>query len=114
MPSISFMPLSIYLTAIRRLSASIPNFKMRPVGGRHRYEEMLECNNVLIDVVLTLRVGNVLDLLIFVSDGKRHSNFAGETKEWPVHTAIGNLLSKIRQMPSTHIILMVTLLPIPI
>jgi hypothetical protein len=49
-----------------------------------------------------------------MSDGTHLSNFAGDKKEWPVYMAIGNLSSKIRQTPSTHSVLMVTLLPIPI
>ena len=49
-----------------------------------------------------------------MSDGTHLSNFAGDKKEWPVYMTIGNLSSKIRQMPSTHSIVMVTLLPIPI
>jgi len=49
-----------------------------------------------------------------MSDGTHLSNFAGDKKEWPVYMTIGNLASKIRQMPSTHSIVMVALLPIPI
>jgi len=49
-----------------------------------------------------------------MSDGTHHSNFAGDKKEWPVSMTIGNLSSKIRQMPSTHSVIMVALLPIPI
>jgi hypothetical protein len=49
-----------------------------------------------------------------MSDGTHLSNFAGNKKEWPVYMTIGNPSSKIRQMPSTHSIVMVTLLPIPI
>jgi len=49
-----------------------------------------------------------------MSDGTHLSNFAGDKKEWPVYMTIGNLSSKIRQMPSTHSVLMVALLPIPI
>jgi hypothetical protein len=41
------------------------------------------------------------------------SNFAGDKKEWPVYMTIGNLSSKIRQMPSAQTVLMVALLPIP-
>jgi hypothetical protein len=52
--------------------------------------------------------------LIFVSDGRHLSNFTGDKNEWPVHLTIGNLSSKIRQMPSTHNVVMVALLPIPI
>jgi len=49
-----------------------------------------------------------------MSDGTHLSNFAGDMKEWPVYMTIGNLSSKIRQMPSTHSVVMVALLPIPI
>jgi len=49
-----------------------------------------------------------------MSDGTHLSNFAGDKKEWPVYMTIGNLSSKIRQMPSTHTVVMVALLPIPI
>jgi len=69
---------------------------------------------VLIKVKATLRVGDTLVPLIFMSDGTHLSNFAGDKKEWPVYMTIGNLSSKIRQMPSTHTIVMVALLPIPI
>jgi len=48
-----------------------------------------------------------------MSDGTHHLNFAGDKNEWPVYMTIGNLSSKIRQMPSTHTIVMVTHLPIP-
>jgi len=49
-----------------------------------------------------------------MSDGTHLSNFAGDKKEWPVYMTIGNLSSKIRQMHSTHSVVMVALLPIPI
>jgi hypothetical protein len=49
-----------------------------------------------------------------MSDGTHFSNFARHKKEWPVYMTIGNLSSKIRQMPSAHIVIMVALLPIPI
>jgi hypothetical protein len=51
---------------------------------------------------------------IFTSDRTHLSNFAGDKKEWPVYMTIGNLSSKIRQMPSTHSIVMVALLLIQI
>jgi len=69
---------------------------------------------MLIDVKATLRLGDTLVPLIFMSDGTHLSNFAGDQKEWPVYMTIPNLSSKICQMPSTHTILMVALLPIPI
>jgi hypothetical protein len=49
-----------------------------------------------------------------MSDGTHLSNFSGDKKEWPVYMAIGNLSSKLRQMPSTHSVVMVSLLPIPV
>jgi len=59
-----------------------------------------------------LRVGDELVPLIFMSDGTHLSNFVGDKKEWPVYMTIGILSSKLRQMPSTHSIIMVALLPI--
>jgi len=49
-----------------------------------------------------------------MSDGTHLSNFAGDKTQWPVYMTIGNLSSKLRQMPLMHSILMVALLPIPI
>jgi len=49
-----------------------------------------------------------------MSNGTHLSNFAGDKTEWPVYMTIGNLCSKIRQMPSTHSVVMVALLLIPI
>jgi len=51
---------------------------------------------------------------IFIPDGMNLSNFAGDNKEWPVYMTNGNLSSKLRQMPSTHSVVMVALLLIPI
>jgi len=69
---------------------------------------------VLIEVKATLRLGDTLVPLIFMSDGTHLSNFAGDKKEWPVYMTIGNLSSKICHMPSAHTVVMVALLPIPI
>jgi len=69
---------------------------------------------MLIEVKATLRLGDTLVPLIFMSDGTHFSNFAGDKKEWPVYMKIGFLSSKIRQMPSAHTVVMVALLPIPI
>jgi len=69
---------------------------------------------VLTDVLSTLRVGDTLVPLILMSDGTHLSNFAGDKKEWPVYMTIGNLSSKLGQLPSTHCVVMVALLPIPI
>jgi hypothetical protein len=52
--------------------------------------------------------------MMFMSDGTYLSNVAGDKTEWPVYMTIGNLSSKVRQMPSTHPIVMVLLLPVPI
>jgi hypothetical protein len=57
-----------------------------------------------------LRVGVTLVPLIVMSDRTHLSNFAGAKKEWPVYVTIGNLSSKLCQMPSRHSIVMVTLL----
>jgi hypothetical protein len=59
-------------------------------------------------------VGDTLVPLIFMSDGAHLSNFAGDKKELPVYMTIGNLSLKIRQTPSTHSVIMVALIPIPI
>jgi hypothetical protein len=69
---------------------------------------------MLIEVKATFRLGDTLVPLIFMSDRTHLSNFAGDKKEWPVYMTIGNLSSKIRQMPLTHSVVMVALLPIPI
>jgi hypothetical protein len=47
-------------------------------------------------------------------EGTHLSNFPGDKKEWPVYMTIGNLSSKLRQMPSIHSVIMVALLGIPI
>jgi len=114
MPSISFTPLSVAFTAIRHRNTSIPKCTLRTGGGRHRYGEMLEDNHMLIDVKSTLRVGDTLVPFIFMSDGTHLSNLAGDKKEWPGYIMIGNWSSKVRQMPATHIVVMVALLAIPI
>jgi len=69
---------------------------------------------VLIEVKATLRLGDTLVPLIIRSDRTHLSNFAGDKKEWPVYMTIGNLSSKISQMPSMHTVVIVALLPIPI
>jgi len=69
---------------------------------------------VLFEVKPNLRQGDTLLPLMFMSNGTHLSNFAGDKKECPVYMTIGNLSSKIRQMPSTNSVLMVALLPIPI
>jgi hypothetical protein len=69
---------------------------------------------MLIEVKASLRLGHTLVPLIFMSDGTQLSNFAGDKKEWPVYMTVGNLSSKIRQTPSTHSVVIVALLPIPI
>ena len=67
---------------------------------------------MLIEVKAILRLGDILVLLIFMSDGRRLLNFAGDKKEWPVYMTIGNQSLKICQMPSAHSIVMVALWPI--
>jgi hypothetical protein len=83
--------------------------------GKERFSRIiLRDNNVLINVYATLRVGDTLVPLLFMSDGTHLANFAGDKTEWPVSMIICNLSSKIRQMPSMHSVVMVALLPIPI
>ena len=67
---------------------------------------------MLIDVRSGLRVGDTLVRIIYMSDGTHLSNFACHKTEWPVCMTIGNLSSKIHQIPSTRSIIRVTLLPI--
>jgi len=69
---------------------------------------------VLTDVKSTLRVGDTLVPLIFMSDRTHLSNFAGDKKKSPVYMTIGNLASKLCHMPSTHSVILVALLPIAI
>jgi len=112
--SISFTPLSIALSLIRHRNPSMPRCALRTGGGRHRNGEILEDNHMLIDVKSTLWVEDTLALWIFMSNGTHLPNFAGDKREWPVYMTMGNLSSKIRQMPSMHSIVLGTLLPIPI
>jgi hypothetical protein len=49
-----------------------------------------------------------------MSDETHLSNFASDKKEWPVYMTIGNVSSKICQMPTADTVAMVALLPIPI
>jgi hypothetical protein len=55
-------------------------------------------------------VGDNLIPLIFFSSGTHLFNFAGLKNEWHEQMTIGNLSLKIRQMPSTHSVVMVALL----
>jgi hypothetical protein len=87
---------------------------LRSGGWRHRSAEILEDNNVLIEVKATPRLGDTLVPLIFMSDRTHLSNFASDKKEWPVYMTIGNLSSKICQMPTPDTVVMVALLPIQI
>ena len=67
-----------------------------------------------IEVKATLSLGDTLVPLIFMSNGTYLSNLAGDKTEWPLYMTIGNQSLKIRQTPSTHTVVMVALLPIPI
>jgi hypothetical protein len=69
---------------------------------------------MLIEVKAMLRLGDTLVPWILMSDGTHLSNFAGDKKEWPVYMTMGNLSSKIGQIPSAHTVVMVALLPIQI
>ena len=113
MPSISFTPLRVALTAIYHRNPSILICPLQIGAGRHRLGEILEDNNVSIHVESKLRLGDTLVLLIFMSDGTHRLNFTGDNQKWPVYMAIGNQSSKIGQMPSMHIVIMAALLLIP-
>jgi hypothetical protein len=108
------MPLSVALQAIHHRNASILKCTLRAGGRRHRQGEIPEHDDVPTDIQSMLRVGETLVPMIFMSDKTHLSNFAGDKKEWPVYMTIGNLSSKLRQMPSTHTVLMVSLVPITI
>jgi len=114
MLSILFTPLSFALTAIHHRNASLSKCTLQACGGRHRYGEIPEHDYVLSDILSKLRVGYTLVPMIFMSDRTHLTNFADDKKEWPVYITVGNLSSKLRQMPSTHGVVMVALLPIPI
>ena len=67
-----------------------------------------------IEVESKFSEGSTLVPLIVMSNGTHLSNFAGDTKEWPVYMTSGNVASIICQMGSTHTVGMVALLPITI
>ena len=69
---------------------------------------------MLMDVESTLRVGDILVPLIFMSDRTHHSKCVGNQKELSEYTTIGNVSSKIRQMRSMHGVEMVCFLLCPI
>jgi hypothetical protein len=49
-----------------------------------------------------------------MSDATHLTNFAGDSKAWPVYMTIGNLQTAVRNAPSTQSVLLVALLPVPI
>jgi hypothetical protein len=49
-----------------------------------------------------------------MSDRIDRSNFASDMNEWSVYMTIGTLYLKTSQMPSTHSVIVVALLQIPI
>jgi hypothetical protein len=69
---------------------------------------------MLLNVQSTLRVGDTLEPLIFMSNRIHLSNIAGYKAEWPGSVTIGNLSSKIHQTPSTHGVGIVAVLLIPL
>jgi hypothetical protein len=52
--------------------------------------------------------------IILMSDGTNLSNIAWNMNEWPVYMTIANVSWEIRQMPSTHSLILVDFQPIPI
>jgi hypothetical protein len=87
---------------------------LRSGSGRNRSEEIPEYDDVLAEINSTLRAGDTLGPVIFMPDGTHLSNFDDTHKGWPVSMTIGNLSSRLRQMPSIHRVVIVALLPIPI
>ena len=69
-------------------------------------------DDVLTSVKSMLRLGDTLVPIMFMSDGMHLSNFAGNTKQWPVYMPIGNLSSKIYQIASMQSFVIVALLSI--
>jgi len=67
---------------------------------------------MLTKVKSTLRVGETLIPLIFMSDGTPLSYFADDKEEWPVYMTIGNQSSKLRQMLCTDSVVLFAQLPI--
>jgi hypothetical protein len=108
------MSFSIASTAICHRNDSILQLAWRTGGGRHWHGEILQDNNVLVDVLSTLRVGDTLIPLIFMSNGTHISNYGGDIEEWSGYMTISNVSSMIRQMPSMHCIIVVALLSIEI
>jgi len=108
------MPLRVCLIAICHPNAPKPKCTLQIASGRPREGEILEVYHELIDDKSTLRVGDTLVCLIFMSNGTHLSNFAGGKNECPVYITIGNQSLKIHQMPSMHSVVIVALLPIQI
>ena len=67
-----------------------------------------------IDGKSMLRVRDRLVPVIVMCDGTHHLNFAGDRAGWPVYMTIANRSLKMHHMPSTHIVIMVAPLMIPI
>jgi hypothetical protein len=99
---------------IHHRKAFIPKCTRRTGSGRHSYRDIPEHNDVLTNTSSTIRVGDTLVPMIFMSDGTHLLNFARDHKEWPVSMTIDTLSLMLRQMPSTHNVVIVALLPIPI
>ena len=112
MPRTVFTPCSFALTGIYHQNAFIPKCTLQTGCGRLWQGEIPQDDGVLLNVKLTLREVDTLVPMIFMSDGTHLSNFAGDKRERPVDITIGNITAKIRQMPSTHIVVNVALLPI--
>jgi hypothetical protein len=69
---------------------------------------------MLFDRKETHRLGDEFVPIGSMSDGTHHSNFAGNMKQLPIYMTIGNPSSKIWEMPSTHTVVIIALMPIPI
>ncbi|KAF8415030.1 hypothetical protein EV426DRAFT_579132 [Tirmania nivea] len=63
------------------------------------------------DTQMTLPVGATLVPVLFASDATHLINFSGDGKVWPIYMSIGNIKSRVRNKPTSHVWIPVALLP---
>jgi hypothetical protein len=95
-------------------NSSILKCILQTGGGTYWKREIHERDDGLSNIQSMLRLGDRLGPMTFMSDTTHVLNFAGDKTQWPVYMAIGNLCSKLRQMPSTYSVVIVALMPITI
>ncbi|KAF8473800.1 hypothetical protein BDZ91DRAFT_845281 [Kalaharituber pfeilii] len=64
------------------------------------------------DTQLTLPIGSTLVPILLASDVTHLTNFSGGKKLWPLYLSIGNITSRVRNMPSMNAWIPLALLPI--